>query len=245
MAAPTFQAQITLADEDAGTGDIVVALPAFAADDIALIHLFTFNAATASLSASGWTQIATWDADLITNEHRHWLFGRRLVGGDGNPTFTRTTTTGAIYAAGATYRGCITSGTAWEVVGAGAEFADTEPCVIPAIVTLTAESLVVVSMGHADNVATTATVSGTDPASYTVHYQETTLAFDACVLIAEGARATAGSTGDITVDFDAAFPAGRGAGGIAVALIPPGGGGGGAAPNTWHYRKTVQGAHFG
>jgi hypothetical protein len=33
--------------------------------------------------------------------------------------------------------------------------------------------------------------------------------------------------------------------GVAFALVPPGGGGGGAAPNTWHYRKTVQGAHFG
>jgi hypothetical protein len=218
---PAFQSAITIAGVDTGTADLVVPLPAHAADDIALIHLFTFNAALASLSATGWTQIATWDQTEIANEHRHWLFGRRLASGsDTDPTFTRTDTTGAIFAAGATYRGATDTGTAWEVVGTGTGFGDTEPCVLPGITTVTAQSLVVVSMGHADNVATTATVSGTDPSSYTVHFQTTLLAFDATILIAEGARATAGATGDITVDFDAAFPAGRGAGGIAVALAP-------------------------
>jgi hypothetical protein len=236
MAAPTYVADIAIHGVNEGVADLTLTLPAHQADDVALAHVYTFDSQTATIPTppTGWTQIATWDAaTALANPQRHWLFGRRLTSGsETNPTFTRNETTGEYFGAGALYRGCDTSGTAWEVVGtAGAYTA--EPCVVPGITTLTAESLVVATLGYGDNNAATVTATGTDPAAYTEHTQTTTLFFDAMVCFAEAARTTAGATGDITMDLSAAFTASRGAGAIAVALKPPSGSTDRRAQVTW------------
>jgi len=118
----------------------------------------------------------------------------------------------------AVYRGAETSGDPWEVKGTFTT-GTTDPASLPGITTLTAESLIVVPLGGEDNNNTTVTTTSTDPIAYTEHYDESPQGADGMIVFSEAPRTTAGSTGDVSVNFDVAVPVGWG--GIVLALIPP------------------------
>jgi hypothetical protein len=244
MAAPTLVNPTAISVQQGGVDtSSAVVLPAHVADDVGIIYGWA-RAITATITVDqSWTQLTTWD-DTDEND-RHFIWWKRFTsGGETNPTISRTNNSGDLFAMGAVYRGVRTTGDPYENLGTPV-FSATDNYNLNGITTSSAENLVVVCVGMGDNNATGVTITSTDPAGYTEHYTESAVGGDGCVTIAEAERTNAGATGNINVTYGVAFAGTVNSSGVAFALVPPGGGGGGAAPNTWHYRKTVQGAHFG
>ena len=218
MAAPSFVAASAIGDSLTG-GNIVLTLPGHATDDVGLIVVWNRSISGTQHAVTDWTRLAQWDD---TTQNDMWsVFGRRFTSGaETNPTITCDSGTGDSFAMCGVYRGCITTEVPWEVIGTPA-FSATNPLTITGIVTLSAESLVVVLGGYGDNNATAVTVTGTDPAAYTEHYTESATGGDGSVFIAEAERSAAGATGNITADWGITLTGTADASGIAIALKPP------------------------
>lgn len=200
----------------ASTGaDVTVTLPSHLAGDILILSGFVRDTDD-TLTLTGWTQIATWDRSTTS---RHWVYGLRASSGSTtNPTFDKSGATGDTYAVAIAYRGCISSDTAWEVVGSG-QTGTADPASLTGITSLTPNALIVVILNGEDNNNAAVTVTGTDPSAYTEHYDESATGADGMISISEGTRAAAGATGTISVDFDTASPVGWG--GLVIALKSP------------------------
>lgn len=244
MAAPTFVSSSATAGESLTGGNIPLVMPSHQTDDVGLIVVWNRSLNGSAHTVANWSRIIQWD-DTIQSDM--WsIFGRRFTSAaEAAPTVTVDSGTADSFAMMAVYRGCITTGDPWEAVGVPG-FGATNPVAVSGITTLGAERLVVVLGGYGDNNATGVAVTATEPAAYTEHYVESALGGDGSVFIAEAERATAGFTGAFSLDWGIALTASADGAGVALALKPPDAGGGGdPAPNTWHYRKTAQGAHFG
>jgi hypothetical protein len=207
---------ITAGNIATSTGvDLTVTLPAHQTNDILLI-LGWVRDVDDTLTLTGWTQIATWDRSTTA---RYWLYGLRASSGSvTNPTFDKSGTTGDTYALAIGIRGCITTGTAWEVVGSG-QSGTADPASLTGITSLSANSLIVVALGGEDNNNATVTTTGTDPAAYSELYDESPTGADGMIAFSTERRTTAGATGTISVDFDTAVPVGWGA--VVIALKSP------------------------
>lgn len=207
---------VTFGGIAASTGaDVTVTLPSHQTNDILLI-LGWVRDVDDTLTLTGWTQIATWDRSTTS---RYWLYGLRAASGaTSNPTFDKSGATGDTYAVAIGYRGCITTGTAWEVIGTAAT-GTADPATITGITSTSANSLIVVAVGGEDNNNGAITATGTDPAAYVEHYDESTTGADGAVTFSEALRTAAGATGNVSVDWDTANPVGWG--GVAIALKSP------------------------
>jgi hypothetical protein len=221
MAAPTRQAVGTINAIINGTAAITPVLPAFAADDVA-IALVTRRTTTLTISSvtAGWTAIA---GPVSSVAERTYIYGRRLAGGDGNPTFTWSGTGGDQYAQIITARGCNTSATPWEVVGAGQVGTGNNPS-LTGITTLSNETLVMICLAYFDDNNTAFDFTATSPATFTEDYAESTIGADGSLCFGTGAQATAGATGTIATT-GLTVTAGDGWSAVVLGLIPPAAGG--------------------
>lgn len=215
-AAPTWVGWGTLQKDANPHADFTVALPTHQTDDIFLLMVLV-RGQTDTITVSGWTAItgSPWDRGSTS---RYWLWWKRAASAsETNPTVDFSGTAGDAYAIAAAYRGAITTEDPWEVKGT-LTTGTADPAVLTGITTATADSLVVVPLGGEDNNNASIITTGTDPAAYTEHYVETPIGGDAMFGFSEAARATAGATGNVSVDFSNAVPVGWG--GVVLALKP-------------------------
>ena len=210
MAAPAFVGASAIGSSTAGT--FTVTLPTHAANDI-LWSISWYRASATVLTPTGWTEAAT-ALRGTTRYYLHWI--RATSAAETNPVFDYT---GADDGFGlvVSYSGCVTTGNPYDVLGAFAS-GTAQSAVLTGITALTAESLIVASIGGEDNTATGGPTTGTDPATYVEHYVEAATGTDGCVQIAEQAQTTTGATGDVTVAWSATVV---GWGGWVMALVPP------------------------
>ncbi len=217
-AAPTFQAFSGIAAAQNGNADPTLTLPAHAENDILLLATVVRSGTATVATPSGWTQIGSPTVRAGTATYQFfWIrAGATTVS---NPLIDRTGTTGDVYAAVVVYRNAISIGDPWEVKGT-VTTGTTDPSVITGITTLTNDSLVVVAVSGEDNNNGSITTTGTNPAAYTEHYVESGVGNDGVITFSEAARTTAGATGNVSVNWNAAVPVGFG--GIVLALKPQG-----------------------
>ena len=187
----------------------------WAANDIDLLLVLVRDVDDA-ITVTGWTLIGSaWDRSTVA---RYWLFGRRLQSGDTAPLVDKTGSAGDTFAMHFAFRGCITSGTAWETVGATAT-GTTDPATLTGITTASVDNMIVALLGGEDNNNGAVTITATSPAAYTEVYAESATGADGMLCMGYEIRSgAAGATGNVSVDFDTAVPVGWG--GLVIALKP-------------------------
>lgn len=230
MAAPAHQATSAILEIQNGTADGTLTLPAHDTNDVFLMHVMRRNTTNTVLTPDGWSLIAgPWNSTA----ERHYLFGLRAASAsETDPFLDWAATSGDWYALCTSWRGCATSVTPWEVVGGTQTGTGNDPT-LTGITTLSDESLVVLTAGYGDNnAAATIAHAATDPSSFTTRYAESAIGADGAIWFADGSRATAGATGDITTS-NLTVTAGDGWGIIVLALIPEPAGGGGGFQSAW------------
>lgn len=217
-AAPIFQAFGDAASDAAISGDITVTLPAHATDDILLVLVWVRSNVETIPNPTGWTAISGTPFDRGTTS-RYWMWWKRAASAsETNPLIDTDGTTANIYGDAIVYRGAITTGDPWQVVGS-ASTGTTDPTTITGITSLSPNSLIVVPVGGEDNNNASIITTGTDPAAYAEHYSESATGTDGAITFSEAARTTAGATGDVSVNWNVAVPIGWG--GKVLALVPP------------------------
>ena len=184
------------------TADVTPAIPAHQADDILICITANRVITNTCATPSGWNLLY---GPVDETAWRSYVFWKRATSGsETNPLCDWTATSADKYAQVHTFRGAITTGspfaaTAW-TDGA------TDPAVATGVTTAAAGQLVAAIGLCADNLSTSATVTATDPASFGVTNSHTTIATgaDATGFCYSATRATAGATGNVSVDFNAA-----------------------------------------
>ena len=212
-------AQITYFGEGAmgfglTTDDVTAALPAStAADDIIFVHCYVRDTTNTSV-ITDYTEFA--QLDTANADHR-W-FWKRHDGSESNPVCDKDVSADA-YARAYVFRGVVTTGNPWNALGTPEQHTS-EPMSVTSITTGSANSMVVVLDGYADNNGTGFTTTATDPATFTDVYAETGQGLDASIHLAYAIRTAAGATGTITVDYSAAFTGGDQDGVVVLSLAP-------------------------
>lgn len=218
--APTFVSASAISATAVGDSSITITLSAHQANDIILLMCWIRDVDDTMTTPSGWTAVTGTPFDRGSSA-RYWLFWIRAASSaESDPICERSTADGDFYGAAAVYRGAITTGDPWEVVGTPTTGTG-DPSGIGTITPVIDEELVVVPVGGEDNNnagISTSCVSG-NPASFATHYVESAAGADGAITFSEGAQSTAGTTGQISVDWDTAAPVGWG--GIAMGLRPP------------------------
>lgn len=193
----------------AGTGaDISPVIPTHQTDDILIALTASRDTAQTCLTPSGWT-LGTGSPVDSTSWTAYWFWKRATSGAETDPLMDWSAQTVDRYAQVHTVRGADTTG---DFFTASAFSGDvTDIIVITGVSTTVANQRVLVLMIANDNASTTVTVTATDPAAFTLHnYQDIVTGTDAEGHAASAIRATAGATGNVSNDFDAAMPAGIG-----------------------------------
>lgn len=217
------------------TTDATAALPANTqVDDILIIHAWTRSTADTTV-ITGFTEFA--QVDTGTGSHR-W-FWKRHTGTEGNATCDHNQSADN-YCQMFAFRGVVRSGNPWNALGTPeADNSNTDPTTHTAITTGADDSMVVILMGYEDDDTTNAgSITGTDPASYTLVYTESTTGADATISMGYATRPTAGSTGTITYDYGGVSARSDDEGSVVFSLAPDpapyymGAGALGAAANT-------------
>lgn len=216
-AQPSYISKATL--QAATSGDVTVTLPSHVANDVFLCGV-SIRSNTESITVSGWNAFTGTPFTRSTVE-RYWLFWLRASNGSTtNPLIDTDGTTANIYAQCWQFRGAIATGDPWEVVGS-ASTGTSDPASCTGISTLTANSLVVVPLGYGDDNNAAITTTGTNPSAYAELYDESNTGDDGAWTMSHAARASAGATGTVSVDFGTAVTAGDGWGCMVLALKPP------------------------
>ena len=210
---PTFQGISSIAASTGG--NVTVTLPTgYQPDDIFLLSVMVRDQ-NDTITVAGWTQIATVDRGSIS---RYWWFWRRAASSsETNPVVSKSTANGDTYAAVISYRGAISTGDPWEVVGTP-QTGTSDPFVLTGITTLSEDSLIVAAVAGEDNNNNSIITTGTNPAAYTEHYLESGTGSDGVITFSEAAKTTIGATGNVSVNWNSAVPVGEG--GILLALKP-------------------------
>jgi len=213
-AAPTF---VNIGAIAASTGvDVTPGLPASMLIDDIIIVLGFVRDVDDSVTMTGYTAMTGTPFDRSTVE-RYWIFWKRHTGTESAQVFDKSTATGDTYAQAAAYRGATTATDPWEVKGAAAT-GTADPALCTTITSLTADALIVVPLGYADNNNAAITTTGTDPLAYTEHYTASGTGADGATTFSEAPRTAAGATGTVSVNFDVAVTAGDGWGCMVLAL---------------------------
>jgi hypothetical protein len=183
------------------TADVTPVIPAHQADDILICITANRVITNTCATPAGWTLL---QGPVDETAWRSYVFWKRATSGaETNPLCDWTATSADKYAQVHTIRGAVTSGSPF------AAQSWTDGAADPAVatgVTTTADSQFVCSLGLcADNLSTSATVTATDPASWTLrHHTVIGTGADATGFFYDGVRATAGATGNVSHDFNAA-----------------------------------------
>lgn len=203
----------------AAAADPTAALPASTqTNDILIIHAWTRSTADITTIAE-FTEFAQVDTALGSH---HW-FWKRHDGSEGTATCDRTGTTGDSYCQMFAFRGVVTSGNPWNALGTPEN--DPDDAGTDGIYTLTgittgaANSMVVVFTGYEDNDEVNVAMTGTDPATYTAVYDESSVGIDGAISMGYAIRTAAGGTGNITVDYGNAETSDA-AGSVVLSLTP-------------------------
>lgn len=183
------------------TADVTPANPAHLADDILICITANRVVTNTCATPAGWTLLF---GPVDETAWRSYVFWKRAVSGaEADPLCDWTATSADKYAQVHGIRGAVTTGSPF------AASAWTDGAADPAVatgVTTTAAGQYVCSIGLcADNLSTSATVTATDPAAWTMR-SHTVIATgaDATGFLYDGVRATAGATGNVSHDFNAA-----------------------------------------
>ena len=219
-AAVTYSTQTGIIADADPHADTTVTLPAHLANDILYLSIMVRDADdTITIdTATGWAQV-TGSPFTRGTSARYWVWWKRAASSsETNPLINYSGTTADSYYNCLVYRGAITTETPHEVLGTPAT-GTADPTSLTGITSLTANSLIVISLIGEDNNNASCTATGTDPSAYTEHYDETVTGADAVSCWSEFERTTAGATGTVSIDWDVAVPVGWGA--ILMALKPP------------------------
>lgn len=196
------------------TTDPTVPLPTgMAANDIILIHVYVRDV-TDTTTITGYTEIA--QTDTANASHR-W-FWKRHSGSESNPVANRSASEDC-YARAYAFRGCITTGSPFDVVGTPAEFSS-NPMSVSGITTTVADTMVVLMDGYADNNLASATTTSTD-LTWTDIYAESATGADGSLHMGRATKSATGDTGTITVTYNSSFTGGDQSGCLVVALKGP------------------------
>lgn len=182
------------------TADVTPPNPAHAGGDI-LICITAHRVITETCATpSGWTLLF---GPVDETAWRSYVFWKRADGAaETNPLCDWTSVTGGDkYGQVHGIRGAI---------GFGSPFADSQwtdgaadPAVCTGVTTVAANQFVCALGLDADNLASAATTTSTDPASYSQRtFNTTSVGADAGGFFFDALRATAGATGNISVDFN-------------------------------------------
>lgn len=182
------------------TNDVTPPNPAHLIDDILI--LITANRVitnTCATPAGGWTLLHGPVDETAWRSYIFWL--RCDTAAETNPLCDWTATSADKYAQVHSLRGAITTGSPF------AATAWTDGAADPAVatgVTTTVANQFVFSVGlNADNLATAATTTATDPAAWTQrHFSVIGTGADAGGYLFSAVRATAGATGNVSHDFN-------------------------------------------
>lgn len=241
MAAPAYQAIGTVVT---GTGDITVAWPTHAADDIALLLVQTSNEAAVLGTPAGFVEIPDSPQGTGTaataGSTRLTVFWCRatsssmtspVVTDPGNHAF------GVIL----TVRGCITTGDPWDVT-AGDTGTASATITIPGDTTTVAECLIVAMVAHPGDVSSSALFSNWANASLVSITERLDFGFTdgtgGGFGAATGEKSTAGTVDATTATIISSVVQAR----IMIALKPPAAGGGSIVPNLHHHQRQIEAA---
>jgi len=208
-AVPTFVNISVIAADATPHVDLAVNCGAHLTNDIFLLQAWNRDV-DETATVTGWTVVTGSPVDRGTTA-RYWAWWKRAASAsETDPVVDFSGTTGDAYGVCTVYRGAITTETPWEVIGT-ATTGTADPASLATISSLTDNSLIVIALSGEDNNNAGCIATGTDPAAYTEHYQETGTGADAMNCNSEFERVTAGATGTVSVDFDTAVPIGWGA----------------------------------
>ena len=200
MAAVTFQAAGTAAT---GTGAVSPAWPAHQTNDIALLFVESAGGEPATLStAAGFVQVtgSPQNTGAGTAGTRITVFWARATS-SAMATPTVADPGNHVYAQILTYRGVVTSGNPWDITGGGVKAAASTSVTVTGVTTTVANTLVVQAVAR-DNSSAAAAFSAETNAALTGITERT----DAGTVsgngggfaVWDGAKATAGATGNTT-----------------------------------------------
>ena len=247
MALPVVQAVGTA---DAAMSTISPAWPAHLAGDIALLFVETSNQATATTlsDAQGFVEVTDSPQGAgggagTSGECRLAVFWCRATS-NAMSAPTVVDVGNHQYGVIVTFRGCIASGDPWDVTAGDIDDVGSTSVSIPGDTTTVADCLIVAACarGIDDAAAKFTDWANADLANVAEIFDEgTALGHGGGLGIATGEKAAAGAFGATTATLANSSMQGR----IMIALKPPTPGGGAAPPETWYYRTTAQGAHFG
>ena len=244
MAIPTFVGE---SGRFGGVGNQTPSWPAgHQADDIGILWIETANQAVPA-TPDGWNVVPDSPQGEGTGGDaaatRLTLFWRRATSGTESSPSTGDSGDHQICGMAA-FRGCITTGDPYDVTAGDTAAVATDAVSVPGDTTTVADCLITAWVAHSTDIGSSVQVgswANADLANVTERFDWSGAnAGGGGVSMATGEKATAGAFGATTATLVTASLQGR----IMVALKPPAAGGA-AAPDTWHYRMTAQGAHFG
>jgi hypothetical protein len=200
------------------TADVTPVIPAHAADDILICitaNRVVTNTCSTPSEDGGWTLL---HGPIDTTAWRTYVFWKRATSGAmTNPLCDWTATSADKYAQVHTVRGAITTGSPFANSALTGDV--TDPIVVPGVSSTAANQLIIVAQIGSDNASASVTVSGTDPSSYTQrHFTTIATGADATGSFHEAVRATAGATGNVTLDHNSTMPA---AAVLVAAMVDP------------------------
>jgi hypothetical protein len=184
--------------------DISPVPPAHAVNDIFVLAASSRVVTETLTTPSGYTLLG---GPTDATAWRTYFYWRRATSAaEGNPLLDWNAAVGEKYGQIHTIRGALGDGNPFASTGLGNDV--TDPIVTAGVTSGAPYQLIVVVGIGSDNLATTVTVTSTDPATYDLnHYSDIATGNDAAGWCASKLRAAAGATGNVTSDFDAALPA--------------------------------------
>ena len=183
--------------------DITPVNPAHVADDILILLASSRVVTDTLLTPAGWTLL---HGPINATAWRTYAFWIRATGGATTNPFLDWTGAGEKYGQVHSVRGAITSGSPFADSILSADV--TDPIVATGVTTNAASQLVIVAGIGSDNASASVTVTSTDPATYTQrHFTTIATGADATGSFHTATRASAGATGNVTLDHNSTMPA--------------------------------------
>lgn len=200
--AVTFVNASNLATAGASTGaDVTPVLAAHQADDILIALVLVRDIDDTITWPSGWAQVSTTDRSTVSRAFVGWK--RATSGAETNPLIDKSTATGDTYCVVYNFRGCITTGSPFDVAWS-TNTGTVQNGTTTGITTSASEHHVILLMTEEDNVVTALTATATDPSSLTSrNLQSSATGADGTLSCHSADRATAGATGTIAHNWNA------------------------------------------
>ncbi len=204
----------------ASTGaDVTITLPAGLDDyDIFTIQCVVRDTDDTITWPSGWTELVT--PFNRGSTARYFAAWKRAICSQSNPLVDKSTATGDTYCLFNAWRGLVTTGNPFEVIGStGTGTAD--PATLTGITSLSANALIIAFLSGEDDNNAKITTTATTPAAFVEYYAESPTGTDGLTTVSYEQRVAAGATGTVSVDFGTANPVGWGGFVVAATAAVP------------------------